>query len=310
MSTILLSGASGFIGRRLARALRARGDRVVALTRRPLPTADAAAIRWDAESGQIDTGALAVAAPEIVVNLAGETIAQRWTAERRRRIYDSRIRGTATLVNAITALSPRPRVFVSGSAMGWYGFDRGDEQLTEDSMPGTGFLATVTRDWEQAAVPARDAGIRLVLLRTCTVLGPDGGALEPLLRVFRLGLGGPVGSGRQWFSWIAQEDANRAIMFLMDSAGAAGPFNLASPFPERYAAFATALGHVLGRPAVLPTPALALKVMFGEMAEETILANQRVVPARLNAAGFEFLHPRVDDALRAELRRSADGSGR
>lgn len=308
MSTILVSGASGFIGRRLAHALRARGDRVVALTRRPSP--DASDVWWDAESGRIDMGALAGAPPDVVVNLAGETIAQRWTAERRRRIYDSRVRGTGALAKAITAMSPRPRVFVSGSAVGWYGADRGDERLTEESTPGTGFLATITRDWEQAALPARDAAVRVILLRTSAVLGADGGALEPLLRVFRLGLGGPVGSGRQWFSWIAMEDAIRAIVFLLDSPDAAGPFNLASPFPERYAAFAAALGHALGRPAVLPTPAMALKLMFGEMAEETILANQRVIPARLSAAGFEFRHPRVDDALRAELRRSVGAPDR
>jgi len=260
-------------------------------------------VSWDAEAGRIDEKALADARPDVVVNLAGATIAQRWTAEARRRIRDSRIRGTEALARAIAAMGVRPRAFLSGSAMGVYGSDRGDEELREDSAPGTGFLAGVARDWETAAAPAASAGTRVVLLRTSTVLGQGGGALGPLLPVFRLGLGGPVGSGRQWFSWIAREDVVRAILFLADSPDASGPYNLASPFAERYETFAAALGRVLGRPAILPVPAVALKLLYGQMAEETILANQRVSPARLTAAGFEFLHPRLEEALRAELRR-------
>lgn len=301
MSTILLSGASGFIGSRLAKALGARGDRVVRLARRSGSSPNA--VHWDAAAGQIDNAALAAASPDIIVNLAGETIAQRWTSDRRRRIYDSRVKGTEALAKAVASLGGKPRAFLSGSAIGYYGANRGDEELTENSAPGTGFLATVARDWERAATPAADAGIRLVLLRTSTVLGPGGGALGPLLPVFRFGLGGAVGSGRQWFSWISLEDMVRAILFLMDSPSSSGPFNMASPNPERYATFAKALGHVLGRPSVLPAPAFALKLMFGEMAEETILANQRVVPARLAAEGFGFRHPRMDDALRSELSR-------
>jgi uncharacterized protein (TIGR01777 family) len=301
VSTILLSGASGFIGSRLEKALAARGDRVVRLTRRP--TAGTTSVHWDAERGQLDAAALAAVNPDIVVNLAGETIAQRWTSERRRRIADSRVNGTGALARAIASLATKPRAFLSGSAIGFYGANRGDEELTESSVAGTGFLATVARDWELAAAPAADAGIRVALLRTSTVLGPGGGALGPLLPVFQFGLGGAVGSGRQWFSWISLEDMVRAIVFLMDSPASNGPFNLASPNPERYATFAKSLGHVLGRPAALPAPAFALKLMFGDMAEETILANQRVVPARLAAAGFGFRHPRMDDALRAELSR-------
>lgn len=301
MSTILLGGASGFIGTHLARALRARGDRVVALTRR----ARADGVRWDPATGQLDVAALAGVAPDIVINLAGETIAQRWTTARRRRIHDSRVHGTQALAKALAALPARPSAFLSGSAIGYYGFDR-DDELTEQSAAGHGFLASVTRDWEHAAGPARDAGIRLVFLRTSTVLGQGGGALAPLLPVFRLGLGGPVGSGRQWFSWVALEDILRAIVFLADGSGA-GPYNIASPYPVRYAEFAKALGQALGRPVILPAPAFALKAMFGEMAKETILANQRVFPTRLLEAGFAFRHPRIEDALRAELSRS-DGA--
>lgn len=306
MSTVLLGGASGFIGSRLARALRARGDRVIALTRR----AAAEGVHWDPGRGQLDVPALAHAAPDIVINLAGETIAQRWTAERRRRILDSRVRGTEVLARAVGGLPVRPRAFLSGSAIGYYGFDRGDEELNEQSASGTGFLASVTHAWEHAALSAHDGGIRLVLLRTSTVLGAGGGALASLLPVFRLGAGGPVGSGRQWFSWIALEDMVRAILFLMDHGSASGPYNVASPMPVPYAEFATALGGALGRPALLPAPALALKAIFGQMATETILANQRVIPARLVAAGFDFRHPRIEEALRAEISRSGGGAGR
>lgn len=306
MSTILLSGASGFIGSRLADALRARGDRVVALTRH----ATATGVHWDPEAGHLDVPALARLEPDVVVNLAGEPIARRWTAERRRRIRLSRVRGTLALAKALGGMGARPRAFVSGSGMNYYGFDRGDEELTEQSTAGTGFLATVTREWEESALPAHDGGIRMVLLRTSTVLGEGGGALAPLLKAFRLGVGGPVGGGQQWFSWVAREDAIRAILFLIDHPSASGPYNLASPGPVRYADFASALGRALGRPAVLPAPAIALKALFGDMARETILANLRVVPARLVAAGFEFLHPRIEDALKAELSPPGDRAGR
>lgn len=308
MSTVLLSGASGFIGSRLRRALERRGDRVVPLTRRVV--AGAPSVRWDAEAGQIDTAALAAAAPAIVINLAGEYIAQRWTADTRRRIHDSRVNGTDALARALAALPTRPTVLLNASASNYYGAQRSDEDLTETSAPGTGFLANVVLGWEAATHAASEAGIRVVLVRTAPVLGRDGGPLARMLPFFRLGLGGPVGSGRQWFSWIALEDAVRAMLFLVDRAAAAGAYNLAAPAPERWATFARTLGRVLHRPAVLSAPPFAMRLVFGEMVDETLLADQRLLPARLLAEGFEFRYPRLEDALRAALSRSADSADR
>lgn len=301
MATVLLSGASGFIGSQLAAAFRADGHRVVALTRHARGSSDV--VTWDAAAGQIDGAALARVEPNVVINLAGEPIAQRWTKERMRRIRDSRVNGTRALASAIAALRTRPRVFVSGSAIGYYGAHRGDELLDETSSAGRDYLAETAREWEQSVAPAADAGIRVAITRTGIVLGRDGGALQRMLLPFQLGAGGRLGSGRQWMSWISLEDAVRGIRFLADGSSISGPANLVAPHPVQNSEFTQALASVLHRPAIVPVPALALKLAFGRMADDTILASQRAIPKKLAGAGFEFRHPRLDEALRFELRR-------
>lgn len=267
---------------------------------------------WDPERGEIDAAGLARAAPTAVLNLAGEPIARRWTSARRRRIRTSRVNGTRALATALAATRPAPVAFVSGSAIGYYGAMRGEELLDENSDPGSDFLAEVAREWEGATAPAEDAGVRVVHLRTGVVLGRGGGALERLLLPFRLGVGGRIGSGRQWMSWIALEDAVRAIRFalLEPRPTLTGPVNIVAPEPVRNEDFTRVLARVLGRPALIPAPASALWLLFGEMARNTILADQRVVPMRLAAAGFRFQQPRLEEALRSELRRSDDPAGR
>lgn len=300
MTTVLLSGASGFIGSQLARSLAADGHRVIPLSRAPR----AGAVSWDAEAGTVDESALARAQPDVVVNLAGEPIAQRWTPTRSLRIYESRVNGTAALAAALAKLATKPRVLVSGSAVGYYGAHRGDELLDEDSSPGSDFLAETAHDWERATSPAADAGIRVALSRTGLVLGANGGMLDQMLLPFRLGVGGRMGSGQQWMSWIALADMVRALRLLIDTPSLEGPFNLVGPNPVRNVEFTRTLGRALHRPAVLPVPKTALELLFGRMADNTILASQRVVPKRLADAGFEFRHPQLDDALRVALTRS------
>lgn len=298
MPTVLLGGASGFIGSALAASLAGDGHRVVRLVR-----GTAAGIRWSPERGEVDPSALAQLAPDIVINLAGEPIAHRWTDERKQRIYDSRVRGTRALAEAIARLPSRPRAFIGGSAIGYYGADRGDESLDEGSAPGDDFLARTTLDWERATGPASEAGIRVAVVRTGIVTGREGGALARMLPPFRAGVGGPLGDGHQWMSWISLSDTVRAIRFLAELDAARGAFNLVAPAPVRNAEFARVLGDVLHRPALVPAPRFALILMFGEMAKQTILANQRVFPKKLTGAGFEFRHPALQDALGSELRR-------
>jgi uncharacterized protein (TIGR01777 family) len=298
METVLLSGASGFIGSALTEALQRDGHRVVRLGRGA--TAD---VRWNPESGAIDSGALARIAPDVVINLAGEPIAQRWSGDRKQRIRDSRVNGTRALATAIGGLSQRPRAMISGSAVGYYGTDRGDEILVEESSGGRDYLARVAREWEDATQPALDGGIRVATIRTGIVCGAGGGALAKMLPPFLAGVGGPLGDGRQWMSWISLTDTVRAIRFLAQTGRASGAFNLTGPQPLRNADFAKTLGAVLGRPSLIPAPAFALKLMFGEMAEATVLASQRVSPKKLTGAGFEFRHPHLEAALRFELRR-------
>ena len=301
MSTVLLSGASGFIGSQLAAAFRADGHRVVALTRKPRESSDVVA--WDASAGRIDSAALARVAPDIVINLAGEPIAQRWTKERIRQIRDSRVNGTRALASAIAALPTRPKAFVSGSAIGYYGAHRGDELLDETSSAGNDYLAETAREWEESATPASSVGIPVAIVRTGLVLGRDGGALQRMLPPFQLGAGGRVGSGRQWMSWISLEDAVRGIRFLAEGSRVSGPANLVAPNPVQNTEFTDTLGAVLRRPALVPVPEFALKLAFGRMAQDTILGSQRVIPKKLAGAGFEFRHPHLDEALRFELRR-------
>jgi uncharacterized protein (TIGR01777 family) len=210
------------------------------------------------------------------------------------------VRGTELVARTVAALERRPQVLLSGSAIGIYG-DRGDEPLDEESALGTDFLAGVAREWEAASVAAADAGVRVALLRTGIVLSPSGGALERLLLPFRLGVGGPIGSGRQWMSWISLDDHIRAMEHALATTGLHGPVNLVSPNPVTNAEFASTLARVLSRPALVPVPAFALELAYGEMARATILAGQRVLPKALRRAGFQFAHPTLEEALRFEL---------
>ena len=302
MATVLIGGASGFIGSELARSFATDGHRVARLAR-PQTRSDGQAVSWDPEQRSIDTRALSELGPDIVVNLAGARIDVRWTRHRKRRIYDSRVRSTELLAQALATLERRPAVLVNASAIGYYGIDRGDEILTENSPPGTDFFATMAANWEGGTAPASQAGIRVVNLRTGIVMGKASGTMNRLLLPFRLGLGARMGDGQQWMSWIALEDEVRAIRFLAERPDVSGPVNLVGPDPVRNIEFTRAFGAALDRPAFLWLPAIALELVFGEMATHTILASQRVVPQRLAGAGFEFRHPRLEDALRFELRR-------
>jgi uncharacterized protein (TIGR01777 family) len=289
MATVAISGASGFIGAALTRALRARGDRVRPLVRPGRGAEDA--IAWDPEVGTLDTAALE--GVDAVVHLAGESIAgARWSDAQKARIRDSRIRGTGLLASALCGLAHKPEVWVSGSAIGIYG-DRGDEPLDETSSLGQDFLAEVCVAWESAAQPAAAAGIRVVHPRTGIVLGPAGGALAKMLTPFKLGVGGRLGSGQQYMSWIALSDAVRGLMFMVDQRELRGPVNLTAPQPVTNAEFTRALGHALKRPTVLPVPGFAARLAFGELADVALLSGQRVLPRRLLAAGFSFEQPQL-----------------
>jgi uncharacterized protein len=296
---VAITGASGLIGRALLARLRLNGTRVRRIVRAPDPDSPDDIV-WDPMRGVLQPRDLE--GVETVVHLAGEPIAQRWTGARREAIRESRVRGTELLARALAALDRKPTVLLSGSAVGYYG-DRGDDAVNEESPPGTDFLAGVAREWEQATGAAKDAGIRVVLLRTGIVLSPRGGALERLLPLFRLGVGGPIGTGRQWISWIALEDHLRAMEHAIATTGLHGPVNLVAPNPVTNAEFAATLGRVLGRPALVSVPSFALELLYGEMARATILAGQRVLPNALLRNGFHFAHPTLEDALRFELAR-------
>lgn len=296
---VALSGASGFIGSALASFLEAGGHDVLRLVRRPPERRGE--IGWDPLRGPRDPRALE--GLDAVVHLAGESLAAgRWTRARKERILRSRADGTRLLARALRSLARPPRVFLSASAIGFYG-SRGEEELVEASERGSGFLADVCQAWEEAAVEAAQAGVRVVRARLGVVIGAAGGALRKMLPAFRAGLGGPVGSGRQVMSWIGLDDAVGALHFLLMREDLEGAFNVTSPQPVTHADFAAALGRVLARPARLPLPERAVRGLFGEMGEQTLLASQRVLPRRLEAAGFRFVHPDLEQALRFELGR-------
>jgi len=301
--TIVAAGFGGLIGTRLGACLQARGDRVKRLLR-PESEGEAGgdAIAWNPTAGEIDETGLAGA--NAVIALGGANIAdRRWSPAFKARIRDSRIIATALLSRTLAAMAKPPPVLICASAIGYYG-DRGDELLHEDSAPGTDFLAGVVRDWEAATAQAAAAGIRVVNARIGVVLARDGGALSKMLRPFKLGLGGPVGNGRQYMSWITLDDVVAALLHCLDNPGLSGPVNLVSPEPVSNRNFATTLARLLHRPAFLPLPAFAVRTLLGEMGEALLLASTRVSSAKLTASGFALAHPELGDALRRTLEHS------
>lgn len=295
---IVVSGASGLIGQALVPALAGAGHEVVRLVRRaPQGPGEVA---WAPERGELDAAALG--AVDAAVHLAGENVGDgRWTDARKRQILGSRVDGTRTLVAALTSASPRPKTLVSASAVGFYG-DRGDALLGEDAGPGSDFLAEVCKAWEAETRPAEDAGLRVVRARLGVVLAGDGGALARMLTPFKLGLGGKIGGGRQWLSWVTKADAVRALVRAVEDPALAGAVNVTAPEPVTQAELAATLGRVLRRPAFMPLPGFAVKAMFGEMGASVLLAGQRALPRRLLAAGFTFTDPALEPALRRMLR--------
>jgi uncharacterized protein (TIGR01777 family) len=297
---IAISGSSGLIGSALVRVLGARGHEIRRIVRgAPRSPTD---IVWDTRRHAFDVAKLE--GIDAVINLAGESLAQRWTSAARRRIRESRVPGTMALARTIGDMTSRPRVFLSASAIGIYG-NRGTEVLDEGSSLGDDFLADICKEWEMATTPASDAGIRVVLLRSGLVLSQDGGALAKMLTPFKLGVGGQLGGGKQWMSWISIDDYPRVVNMLMTTDSIAGPVNIVAPNPVTNAEFTRTLARVLGRPSFFPVPKFALDLVFGEMAHGTVLASQRVVPRRVLDLGFEFHEPTIESALRLALMRSA-----
>jgi uncharacterized protein (TIGR01777 family) len=294
---VLISGASGLVGSALIPTLVERGDRVIRLVRHPVE-AGAPEIEWSPGS-RLDPEVLE--GFDAVIHLAGENIFGRWSARKKKAIRDSRVGGAQTLSDAIAGCQRAPQIFLSASAIGYYG-SRSDETLDEESSSGEGFLAEVAREWESATGAARRTGVRVVNLRFGVVLSAHGGALKKMLPPFRLGLGGRIGSGKQWFSWISIDDTVAAILFALDQERVRGPLNLVAPDPVTNGEFAKTLGRVLHRPAIFPIPLIIPTLVFGkEMTNETLGASQRVSPAKLAAAGYNFRHSELEGALHALL---------
>jgi len=292
---VLLSGSSGLVGSALVPFLTHAGHQVVRLVRSQ-PKDEASEVRWDPEAGDIDAAGLR--GVDAAVHLAGESIAAgRWTAARKARILESRAKGTRLLAQTLAGLQPVPKALVSASAVGYYG-DRGEETLSEDSASGSAFLSEVCRQWEAATEPAAAAGIRVVNLRSGVVLSTAGGALPRLLTPFRLGVGGTLGSGKQFMSWIALDDVTAAILHALMTETLRGPVNAVAPQAITNREFTKTLGRVLGRPTLFPMPACAARLAFGQMADELLLASQRVEPAKLLASGYRFRFPDLESALR------------
>ena len=293
---IVISGASGLIGTQLVTTLKSSGHEVVQLVRR---SAAAGQIMWDPKSGKLDPASLEGC--DAVIHLSGAGIGdKRWSDAYRKEILDSRTATTSLLANTIASLQRKPSVFLSGSAIGIYGA-RGDEQLTETSAHGTGFLADVCKQWEAAAKPAIDAGVRTVFLRTGIVLSPKGGALKKLLPLFRLGVGGKFGNGKQWQSWISMDDEVASIIHLL-TANVSGAVNLTAPQPVTNAEFTKVLARVVKRPAIVPVPTFAPKILLGgELADALLFTGQRVMPQALTASGYVFKHSTLESALRSLL---------
>lgn len=294
---IAIAGASGFVGSALARHLESMGHAVIRIGRRENPRHGN--IKWDPDNGVLDPAGLA--GVRIVINLCGENIGQRWTPEVKKRIVDSRVRATDLLARACVTVDPHPRVLVNMSAIGYYG-DRGNEEVDEESTSGHGFLAELVRAWEGAADPAREAGIRVVHPRAALVLHPSGGVLSKLLPIFKLGAGGVIGNGRQYMPWISRTDAIRALSWAALHESLGGPLIVSSPSPVTNAEFTKCLAKAVHRPAFAVVPEFAVKMLYGEMGEETVLSGQKAIPRQLIDSGFQFDHPTLPEALAHELK--------
>lgn len=296
---ILISGSTGLVGSELSQVLIAKGYDVVRLVRqKKLISADS--IFWDPDHGVLDANE--IRGVDVVINLSGENVAaRRWSEAQKKKILDSRINATRTIVKAITSLPQPPKVLINASAVGYYG-DRGLEICSETTSKGSGFLADVCVQWEKAAAPAAKKGIRTVFLRTGVVLSPNGGALAKMLPPFKLGLGGNLGSGKQYMSWVAIEDVVLAIIFIMEHPQMEGPVNIVAPNPVTNGELTKSLGKVLYRPTVLPAPAFVLRLLLGkEMANDFLLSSTRASPVQLLNAGYRFKYPELEQALKHSI---------
>jgi uncharacterized protein (TIGR01777 family) len=294
---ILVTGSSGLIGTDLVRTLRGDGHDVRRLVRHSPAGSDQS--QWNPDRGEIDDNALD--GVDAVIHLAGVAVAKPlWTASHKRAVMDSRVNGTTTIAKAVAAHSDQVKVLISASAVGWYG-ERGEEVLEETAPSGQGFLAEVVRAWEASTASASDAGVRVVNLRTGIVLSPDGGALGMVLPLFKVGVGGKLGSGQQWMPWITLEDEVGAIRFLLDNDSVSGPVNICGPSPVRNSDYTAAIGHALHRPTLATVPGFALRLVLGGFADEGALVSQHVVPRTLTDAGFQFAHTDINEALKAIL---------
>lgn len=294
---IIIAGASGFVGRALVPLLRKNGNAVFKLTRKKTLLKDDE-ISWDPDSGQLDAASLEGA--DVIINLAGENIASRWTKAKKKAILESRTAATRLLVEAIPLLRAPPHQLINASAIGYYG-SRGNQVLTEETSDGQGFLANVCKEWEQAAKSGTKKDVKVAIVRIGIVLGKEGGALKSMLTPFKLGLGGIIGSGDQWMSWISLQDLAAIFTFIVEK-GLDGTINAVAPNPVTNAQFTKTLGTALGRPTIFPVPAFAARLLFGEMGDELLLSSTRVAPERLLKAGFVFTTPRLEEALNQILK--------
>ena len=307
-SRVTVTGATGLIGPALVSSLRERGAQVTVLTRDPdrarARLGEVEAVRWDLMSEPAPAQALA--GRDAIVHMAGEPVAQRWSAHAKRAIRDSRVTGTHNLCEGLAQADPRPRTLISSSAIGYYGA-HGEEPLDEDAPPGEDYLARVCVEWEAAAAAASELGVRVVHVRTGVVLDRGGGALAKMLPPFRLGVGGPVAGGHQYMPWIHAQDVVGMMLAALEDERWSGPINATAPEPVRNRDFASVLGHVLGRPALLPVPGVALRLLYGEMAQ-IVTTGARVMPAKPLVLGYEFAHPQLEEALRQALAPAPAGS--
>jgi uncharacterized protein (TIGR01777 family) len=295
---ILITGASGLVGGGLIPTLKAKGHQIFKVSRKPAKNANE--IQWDAYEGFEATEFEKLEGMDAVIHLAGENVGTNWNEEKKKRIKKSRVEGTRTLVDALGKLKSPPKIFISASAIGFYG-NREDEILTEESKPGEGFFPEVGVAWEAESEKASEFGARVAYLRIGVVLSKNGGALEKMLTPFKFGVGGTVGSGDQWMSWIAFDDLIKIIHFVLENENIKGSVNVTSPNPVQNESFTDTLGRVLNRPTILPVPAFGIKLLFGEMGETLLLEGCRVIPQKLLAAGFDFDFPELEDALKREI---------